>query len=1202
MEGRTNLRFESPEERRKRTCCRSFQLIPYVKKILARAEEAKEKGEFVTCILDIEGDQVNRDTELRKRVRDWRGKIVPGDIYYHHRRALLKAGVTPSQIRKREETQKSISANWRNKKPAQKIRDYFEVQANRVGVGLLKSDCHVVSISVEGDTDNECSFLLQATRLIETENSGEVRLPPIFRELLTHESIVFTNVGIFDDLAVIINAFYGGRLDGVKYVDLRELMADRWGSDAPEGLQAIFERAFPHLTLPKDKWITMGHWWISRLQDRQIEYALLDTIAPKEVLQVTKHLESQSVSAFSVVFPDRVIANRPHGLVVRDVSLEDGASLGPPQQSYPDFFLRVCQGYAQKYPALLPCDSEEGVHYLFRFTYEEWRLAEVRRKEELTMGSCEVDWSDVDGPSDPNRFKSTEPLLHKFMGEQMERFLSDPTCNLQDAAALNQWLFGAVDVAAEEQEMLSGAGDIGIMEQEVETETETVVEEMEVGASATVEGAMVEAAPIEDEPVEAPPTPSSPPSIESAPAEPQGMSPVASPPPVESPAEFPVESSDLPPTPSSPPAPVEASPVVVVDSPIVVDAPPVVEMPPAVVESLPPTTNTPPVAGEVEGPPVSSDPEVEILREVPAAPQPPSQAQAKADQLDGPDSDVEILDMEYEVTEIERNQVVSGEEDNSPSQKQVGPGRHPPGKTGPLGPGVNAASSSSRLPDLPSGRNDGATPSRSAFDPSSYLRRPILKVFPPPPVNQIERLAGMLKFGKPAIPQLLKEIPRATGPEALGYAAARFSFPHRAAARCLRIALTHFSSIWNDVEKRRFLAVYRHSGLIHLHTTAAVLRYEDWDPILALSTSMTSVLEVFEGREAFARSALCFYEGIWDLSLDARMALAEQQVFFHPAQQDQYLRVLGQGFLKTLMTEICRMYGWPLPQKLIVLNLPVAVSKVAKSLTEGKTSLRMAFNRLAALGEMEGLRPRVLQALSGHSLGAKILRFHLSQYWKMPGPRSAPKPHEVRCNPNDRFHKLIDDNRFVRTAAELDQAVRSAIHPAGKVLLAWHLSNDLRCPPDTIAVISFRAAMSVTTFHFFIIGEDAVPHDALRRFLHSLVSKPILAPAFSAIDVLFNRVLGDRHRNLRSLFAHIKAQRDVPVMDIATRAVLQQDHCPVHFDDLISSFADCAPALFNHLSATLFILEFFPWEEPEAVCCPFGRAAAPGVPGLPQGL
>ena len=47
-----------------------------------------------------------------------------------------------------------------------------------------------------------------------------------------------------------------------------------------------------------------------------------------------------------------------------------------------------------------------------------------------------------------------------------------------------------------------------------------------------------------------------------------------------------------------------------------------------------------------------------------------------ADQLDGPDSDVEILDMEYEVTEIERNQVVANEEDNSPSQKQVGPGRH----------------------------------------------------------------------------------------------------------------------------------------------------------------------------------------------------------------------------------------------------------------------------------------------------------------------------------------------------------------------------------------------------------------------------------------------------------------------------------------------------------------------------------------------
>ena len=84
MNGRTNLCFESPEERCKRTW--SFQVTPYVKKILARADEAKGTGKFVTCILNTEGDQVNRDTDLWKRVTDWRGKTVPGYIYYHRAR------------------------------------------------------------------------------------------------------------------------------------------------------------------------------------------------------------------------------------------------------------------------------------------------------------------------------------------------------------------------------------------------------------------------------------------------------------------------------------------------------------------------------------------------------------------------------------------------------------------------------------------------------------------------------------------------------------------------------------------------------------------------------------------------------------------------------------------------------------------------------------------------------------------------------------------------------------------------------------------------------------------------------------------------------------------------------------------------------------------------------------------------------------
>ena len=918
MAGRTHFRFESPEERRKRTCCRSFQATPFVEKILARADEAQGKGEFVTCILDTEGDQVNRDTDLRKRATNWRGEIVPGDIYYHHRRSLQRAGITPPELIEREKQAKAISASWRNKKPARKISDYFESQANRVTNGLLKSDCHLISIAVDGDTDDECAFLFQATRFIETENLGEVGLPPIFEKLLTHPAIIYTNIGIFDDIAVIINAFYGGRLPGVKYAELQAVMEDRWGEDTPEGVQAIFHQAFPHLTLPKDQWVTRGHWWISRLADRQIEYALLDTVSMGRVLRTTGDLASQPVSAFSVVFPDRVIRNRPQGLLVRDVSMEDGVSLELSRPSYPDFFLRVCQAYALKFPALLPCNSAEGVHYLFRFTFEEWKLAEVRRKEELSRGSCEVDWDDLDGPSDPNRFKSTEPLLHQFMGEQMDRFLTDPTCNLQDAAALDQWLFGAGDAAAEEQEILSGACDLG-----GDGEEEMEVDELEVGAAEVVEMAP----PNEESSVElgeSPPTPSSPSPVESSSDEPREIPPVRSPLPSNppSPVESAADSSELPPTPTTPPPINVPQPVVgpVVEPVVEPVAEPVAEpiamapindQPVPVIPGVVVTQMAEPEPlAEVDqsSGPVSEDvSEIEVLKEIPANLQAP--AQAEESMGDGPDSDVEILDMEYEVTDNERNQVVSGEEDASPSHKQVGPRRHQPGKTGLSDPGVSVLPSSSQLPDLPSGRNDGAMPSCPAFDPSSYLRRPALKVYPPPPVNRIERWAKTMKYGKKAITHLLKAMPRETGPEALGYAAARFSFPHESAAKCLRIALTHFSSVWNDIQKRRFLTVFRQSGLMHMPTAAAVLQYEDWDPMLVLSSSAISVLRIFEGRAKLAENALRFYENIWNLSIDFKMALATQQVFYHPSQQDQYLRVLEQGYLKTLMADICRMFG-----------------------------------------------------------------------------------------------------------------------------------------------------------------------------------------------------------------------------------------------------------------------------------------------------
>ena len=91
---RKKFEFMTAEERRKRTCKRSWEVDVYLDKILKLANDAHAKGETVTLLADREGDQVNRDTPLRQRVRDAEGKIVPGDEYYHHRRSLQNAGVS----------------------------------------------------------------------------------------------------------------------------------------------------------------------------------------------------------------------------------------------------------------------------------------------------------------------------------------------------------------------------------------------------------------------------------------------------------------------------------------------------------------------------------------------------------------------------------------------------------------------------------------------------------------------------------------------------------------------------------------------------------------------------------------------------------------------------------------------------------------------------------------------------------------------------------------------------------------------------------------------------------------------------------------------------------------------------------------------------------------------------------------------------
>ena len=126
-------------------------------------------------------------------------------------------------------------------------------------------------------------------------------------------------------------------------------------------------------------------------------------------------------------------------------------------------------------------------------------------------------------------------------------------------------------------------------------------------------------------------------------------------------------------------------------------------------------------------------------------------------------------------------------------------------------------------------------------------------------------------------------------------------------------------------------------------------------------------------------------------------------------------------------------------------------------------------------------------------------------------------------------------------------------------------------------MVSFRVPLSMTTFHFFVLGKDAILADSLREFLQALDKKEVRAQAAEAISQLCCFHVGHPLSKLRSLGKHLHGGA---FLDIATRAVLQQKHCCAYFHDLVSSFDDCSHLLFQHISASLFILEFYPWDEP----------------------
>ena len=1059
---RKNYEFLDAKTRRERTFCRLAEFDRHMDKVLAHADAEHAAGRKVLVVLDTERDQVNFDTSLRKRVVDPSGKTLPGDIFYHHRRTLEKAGLSPEEIREREIFQRqNLSKAWRKKKPQQKVRDYYAFQALRANKGLLQSDCHIIQMAVVGDKKGEYAFVLQATRMIEIEFDGIPQLSEKFTRFVTHPAVCSSNNGMFEDIAVIVNSFYGGRLDGINYVEMESLMADRNEGVAYPGALATFHATFPDLTWKKDPRIQMGHWWVHRPTDPQLGYAFTDVGASALVLDETNEDAMCPVDALCYVFPDRPLSNRPNGLCPNIGDFDSGIVLTVSQPPQPAWFLESCQAASANFPnALMPCDNLPSIHPLLRHIYQLWKADETQRIQDLKKGSLDCDWEDVDGPSDPDRFKSTQKGFDDYLGEMLRNMSQVPGV-FDSRAALDHFYFDAE--ARERLEESEGAAAIVDFDEIADGVDDSEAEEVE--ESKWIRGEVIE----EDQLL----------ANDESPVEPF-------------------------------PGPSEAKQEKVPDAIIMIES-----------------------SDEEDG--EESDYVVEIVDDV------------EQEVVDEDLADMEVVELD-----------VSNPAPGPSSVDVLASMEHQASTFSPIA--ANADPSSER-------------------DVASFLTHPPIDCATNPYPWRVSKLASLLRVGKSSKDKLLQELPKRDAPEHLAAAACSFNLTTHSAEQLLRVVLPILAGRWNVDEKARFLKGLSSSPIMPINTAARLLRYERLDPLLVLFMSPVETRNIVEDKMDVAGLCITFYGRIYNMPMDEKMQLARCQAFYDEQQYSHYSQVLQPKHLLKVVSDVCALYGWPYPSSMLRERIPALLTTVAGDVTRGATSVDMAIKRVSLLGENESLRPDIIRALSARTLGTQILRNYFAREWTNVAPPVVLDAPQIQCDLSDRFHQFVDDNQPIRTKDEMKVAIDNVLGPASKVMISWHYLNDLRCPDQIISLMSFRAALTASSYHFFVLGPDALPSEAVQDFLHAISSKEVFASAEKPFRSFTKLYVDAPFRRFRCLSKHARHDNGT-FLDRSSELVLQQKHCCAFFRDYLTRFEDCSPLFLMHISASLFILEFFPWDEP----------------------
>ena len=313
-----SISFLDAQARRQRVCESYDDFASILDKFVKIADDAATRNVDCFVVVDIECDYVTP------------GSNQPDQPFYWHEFFLRQSGLSDDDIAKRRDCQSKLNAEFakiKNRATKQKRRPQFDTDSRTKG--LVKSDIFSLQLACVQDNADTLTTAVHMVKVAETCDGRT--MPPAFFRLFSHKSIVWTNVGIEEDLRALNRAFFNDSLIDVRWVDTKSLAESIFGNPMPklanvqgEGVLGLFQRVFldKNWTWNKSPAITRSHWWSRQWTDAQIGYALMDVhsivMVIREILPRLPKTPGQMASLFPLVRDKKATAPAASASFIKD--------------------------------------------------------------------------------------------------------------------------------------------------------------------------------------------------------------------------------------------------------------------------------------------------------------------------------------------------------------------------------------------------------------------------------------------------------------------------------------------------------------------------------------------------------------------------------------------------------------------------------------------------------------------------------------------------------------------------------------------------------------------------------------------------------------------------------------------------------------------------------------------------------------------